>query len=408
MASGGGLTVGPNLTYGDGSHPGSVHTVGANPSGIAAAPRVGMQFGASGGVGYEIGDVADIIDTANEITDLLDDDDLSLSDAQEQIERLQDFLVDLGRDGRGKLHIQGTIPLIVGRADAGWAIGLELGGEAHFGFSILDDELRYVSERREVQSKTSAYLKGAEITRIALLPSFQVADWGERGLFVGARVNHYNTEMMRTVIALEDTDQDFGDMVLDEVDRQRESSTAIGIDLGVTYQSSVFKSGLTWLNVNEPTFDFPEVGVNCSQITDEALQTNCYTAQSFGDRIPLEETWTLNEQARAEFALHDPGQRFVLAASYDLNSVRDVSGDEYQWLALSASYRLPWFLSWIPDMRLGYRENQVGSELSYYSAGLTWLGVLNLDAAVSEQTIDHEGDSVPRSAMINLGLQVRF
>nr|WP_274521754.1 conjugal transfer protein TraF [Halorhodospira halochloris] len=396
------------MSYADGSYPGSVHTIGANPAGIAAAPRVGMQFGVSGGIGYELGDVTDIIDTIDDISDLLDKDNLTLEDAEEEIDHLQQLLVDLGRDGRGKIHGQGTIPLIVGRADAGWAVGIELGGEVHIGFSILDDELRYVAESQEVQSSTSAYLKGAQITRVGLVPSLQVADWGDRALFVGARLNHFKAEMYKSVIALEETERDFADIVNDEIDRQSNSSSAIGVDLGVVYQSNIFRGGFTWLNVNEPTFDFPTVGVNCAQIEDHDLQTNCFTAQSFGDRIRLQETWTLNEQARAEFAVHDPSQRFVLAASYDLNSVRDVSGDEYQWLALGASYRLPWFLSWIPDLRVGYRENQVGSELSYYSAGLTWLGVLSLDAAVSEQTIDHDGNSIPRSAMANLGLQMRF
>lgn len=407
-ALGQGLVVGPGIVYGDGTHNGSVHTIAANPGGVAGSPRVGLQFGASAGVGYEVGDVSDIIDSIEEISDVFDKEGLTLEEAQNEIDNVQDLLEQLGRDGRGKLHGKGSVPIVIGQANAGWALAVEIAGEAHVGFSVLDDELRFEPQSQEIQSRTSLYLKGAQIRRLSVAPSFQVAKLGSGRIYMGARVNSYDAEMYKTVIALQDTDKDPGEVISDELDRQVESSTAMGLDLGVIYQASIFRGGLTWLNVNEPEFDFPTIGSGCGQLTDPDQQANCYTAASFSNEIGLRESWQLNEQARAEFAFHDPAQRLILAGSYELNSVLDVSGDEYQWLSLSASYRLPWYLKWIPDLRVGYRANQVGSELSYYSAGLTWLGILTLDAAVSEQTIDYEGDSIPRSAMANLGVQLRF
>lgn len=396
------------MVYGDGFHPGSVHTIMANPAGVTASTKVGVQFGANVGAAYEFGDLSNILDNIDDVSNLLDEDSLSLEVAEERINRLQGILNQLGKDGHGKFTATGSVPFVVGKADSGWAVGIELAGDMHAGFSVLDDELRYVAESQEIQSRTSIYLRGAQMLRLSLVPSYRLAEWGEQGLYIGGRISHYNADMYKTVIALEDTERDMAKVIDDDLEQQVNSSTALGFDLGVMYQARIFRGGLTWLNVNQPEFDFPAVGVACGQIADPDLQTNCYTAASFGDRISLQETWKLNEQARAEFALHDPEQRFVFAASYDLNLVRDISGDEYQWLTLSGSYRLPWYLKWIPDLRIGYRQNQVGSELAYYSAGLSWLGVLTLDAAVSAQSIEHDGESMPRSAMANLGLQVRF
>ncbi|BAU57643.2 hypothetical protein HH1059_09490 [Halorhodospira halochloris] len=400
------MATGPGLVYGDGTHTGSLHTSLANPAGTPASPRVGVQFGANVGFGYELGDMNQIIDSVDEVMDLLDKEFESFSEAKEGVDALDDVLKQLGEHGRGKLRAGGSVPIVVGRADAGWALGIELGSDFSAGFSVLDDPLRV--ENNEVKTETSLYLKGAQVQRLSLAPGLKVADWDGRNLYVGARVNYYSADMYKTVVPLDGQDGDDFEIVSDELDRQVNSSTALGFDLGAVYQTSYFRGGVTWLNVNEPEFDFPSVGVGCGQIADASQKRNCEAAQYFGDRISLQETWKLNDQARGELALHDPSQRLVLSASYDFNTVRDVSGDEYQWLAMSASYRLPWYLKWIPDMRVGYRENQAGSELSYYSLGLTWLGVLSLDAALSDQTIDHDGDSWPRSAMVNIGLQMRF
>ncbi|ABM62656.1 conjugal transfer protein TraF [Halorhodospira halophila] len=409
-----GLVTTPGMGLGDGSHPATLHTVAGNPAGAAAADRVGVQFGlGSVGVGYELGPVDGLVDEIDDIIDILDRDDLGPSEADDLIERTEGVLAQLGQDGWGKLQFGGRpplAPLVVGSARSGWSVALDAEATGHLGFSILDDELRFVRETEQIQSNTAAYLKGGGILRLSAAPSLRVAEWeGGRELFVGARVSHYQAELSKAVVALaEDTNRDFGDIVEDEIDRQQETSSAVGLDLGVMYQTRFFRAGGAWKNINEPTFDFPAVGTDCSGEADPDLQANCLTAANFSDRITREEAFRLNEQVTLEGALHDPAQRLVLAASYDANTVRDISGDEYQWLAFSLSYRMPWYLKWVPDLRVGYRENMSGSELSYTTAGLTWLGAVTLDVAVADQDLEHDGESIPRSAMAHLGFQLRF
>jgi hypothetical protein len=57
---------------------------------------------------------------------------------------------------------------------------------------------------------------------------------------------------------------------------------------------------------------------------------------------------------------------------------------------------------------VGYRQNQVGSELDMVSAGLSLFRVLNLDVAAATDKIENDGDDVPRSAMVNLSFELYF
>lgn len=410
-ALGNGLVVTPGLVVGEGSHAGSVHTIGSNPSGVAASPRVGVQFGlGSVGGGYEVGKVDNLMDEVDALEKDLNKDNLTLTEAEDIINDAERVLERLGKDGWGKLTFHGrppTMPLIAGSARSGWSVGIDVEAMAHAGFSVLDDDIRFVPATQSLQSRTSAYGKGGMLARASILPSLRIGEWNDRALFFGARLNQYEAELSKTVIALEE-DTEFDESLEDDLRDKTRRTSATGLDLGLTYKASIFTGGVTWLNVNEPSFDYPTIGTDCDAYTDTDLQNNCYTAASFGDRIDLRETWTLNEQMRVEGALHTPGERLRLAFSRELNSVRDMSGDEYQWQTVSAAFRLPWYLGWVPDLRAGYRENLTGTELSYTSVGLTWLGIISLDAAMANETVEIDGDEAPRSGMVNLGLQMRF
>lgn len=406
---GGQPVAGAGVTLGDGHHIGSVMTMGSNPAGPAAAPRVGIQLGVGGGFGFELGPVDNLIDDVDEISSDLEEDGLALDEAEETIDKIEDILETMGDDGWGKFNARGDSALITGRAGDGWAVELGYGAKVHGGFSVLDDEVRYIASQEELQTRTSLYLKGGSVQTLSFAPSMMLGNWGNQSLYAGLRVNRHDVDLSKAVVALkDDSERDFGDIVGDELERKQRSSSALGYDLGLYYKTSFLGLGATLLNVNEPSFDFPSVGRDCGTQTDADLQANCYTAQSFASRIDLDETWTMNQQMRLDAAVSDPAERIILAMSYDANSVNDISGDEYQWMSYSAAFRMPWYLKWIPDLRAGYRQNLAGSELSYTSVGMTFLGALTLDAAMSNETIENEGDEIPRSVMFNLGLQLRF
>ncbi len=87
--------------------------------------------------------------------------------------------------------------------------------------------------------------------------------------------------------------------------------------------------------------------------------------------------------------------------------MQDAVGRDFQWATLSGAYATnSW---WIPGARVGYRTNLAGSKLSYITGGLTLFKALTLDIAYGlDSTRDNNGKSIPRSAMINLGIQTTF
>jgi hypothetical protein len=115
----------------------------------------------------------------------------------------------------------------------------------------------------------------------------------------------------------------------------------------------------------------------------------------------------MKPQLEMEGAFYSESQNWILNASLDGNAVQDPVGRDFQWATLSAAYATnSW---WIPGVRVGYRTNLAGSKLSYVTGGLTMFEALSLDIAYGlKSTTDNSGNSIPRSAMINLGLQMTF
>ena len=63
---------------------------------------------------------------------------------------------------------------------------------------------------------------------------------------------------------------------------------------------------------------------------------------------------------------------------------------------------------WLPGVRVGYRKNLVGTEVSYVSAGATLFKYFNLDVASSLDTVEIDGRTLPRGLMVNLGFELRW
>jgi hypothetical protein len=122
------------------------------------------------------------------------------------------------------------------------------------------------------------------------------------------------------------------------------------------------------------------------------------------NRISLNETHVMTGQSTIDAAINTENKRWRLAASYDLQSIRDPLGDEYQWASASAAY----VTTWLVGGRVGITKNLVGSELTMANVGLTLLGVVNLDLRYSLDSIEIDGSSAPRAFGINLGFESSF
>ncbi|MCC3752023.1 MAG: conjugal transfer protein TraF, partial [Halorhodospira halophila] len=214
-------------------------------------------------------------------------------------------------------------------------------------------------------------------------------------LFVGGRGHYYQAEMARAVSEIDD---DALDTLSDDFSDSRSSDDAFGVDLGLLWVARNYQVGLTGKNLNEPSLDYPEIAGY-----DDL-------PASVQDRVSRTKSYTLERQGTVEASLHSPNRRWMLGFSHDLNSVEGPHGaennNEYQWTAVGVGYASESYL-W-PGFRLGYRTNNAGSELSYITGGLTLFRVLNIDAAVSTDDVEHDGSSVPRSALVNVGLELGF
>jgi hypothetical protein len=406
------LSAGQDLVFGGASHSRTIQSSYNNPAAPMASGRSGYWFGlGSVGVGYEFGPVDDLVDDVERLADELDRDDLTLQEAEDLKEEFDLLLEKLGRDGYVMLHAHAAPPLMPFGGNVPF-----LGGKFAFGasaitsarVSILDAPIEVQpvgGGEYELQSRTSAYVKGGAGAILSLGYSANAISRRDGQLAVGTRFNYYTLELAKGVIALEDSDSDdLGDDLEDDFDRNRNRSSVVGIDVGAIWSARNYSIGGTVRNLNEPSLSYPRIGFNCADPSLSAVaQTNCFTAASFGNRIALDETHKMRRQLQVEGAVYSRSRHWSLSAAYDVNSTRDLLDDEQQWLSLAASYSgHRW---WVPGLRVGYRENQAGTGLTYYTAGLTMFRLVNLDAAVSKEEVEEDGDKVPRSAMVSLSLE---
>ena len=90
----------------------------------------------------------------------------------------------------------------------------------------------------------------------------------------------------------------------------------------------------------------------------------------------------------------------------DTNAVPDPVGDDFQWLSVSGGYATDSW--WIPGIRVGYRKNLAGTELSYLGAGVTVFKFVNIDVASALDTVSISGKTLPQGLMASIGFQVNF
>lgn len=175
------------------------------------------------------------------------------------------------------------------------------------------------------------------------------------------------------------------------------SGTGIGLDLGTLWTAKRYRLGAWVNNINGPSFKYNTIDTAAAGYTNPAIIS----------QLSADQTYKMKPQLEMEGAFYSESQNWVLNAGLDGNAVQDPVGRDFQWATLSAAYATSSW--WIPGARVGYRTNLAGSKLSYVTAGLTMFKALSLDIAYGLQSItSNSGTSIPRSAMINLGLQMTF
>jgi len=371
----------------------------------------------STGVSVEFGDVDNFADDVNQ---LMDDLDSEITDATKADQIINDYNNDLrhklGEAGYMKIDVQFVAPLapLLMRSDLlGGVLSMDLVGGVTAKVSVLDDDIEFIDN--DFETNIAAYIKSVQYTTLGLgysreLDNFVIDKVNEHvagRLLTGVRLNMYSLSLSKQVIGLLSIheDDELGDVIADDFDTNQVSTTDIGLDLGLIWEADNYHLGFTWRNINEPEFEFGAIGENCLS-KENTSQSNCFTAQVFEaqGRISLNETHVMTSQATADVALNSENKRWRLAASYDLQPVRDPVGDEYQWTTASAAYVSSRFIG----VRVGVSQNQVGSALTMVNAGLSLFGNVNLDLRYSLDTIEVDGTSAPRTFGFNLGFESSF
>ncbi|HEY0680854.1 MAG TPA: conjugal transfer protein TraF [Steroidobacter sp.] len=412
FAAPGFLDAGPNLSDNGASGAWTSLYATRNPAGaeFAIAPDSTFRMGilSSFGVGMEVGPVDNFADEIDDLIDELDRDDISLSEGNALVGRFNGILDPLSRDGYVKVQAGVQVPLfpMLYRSELGvFTADANISAQARLGF--LDSPLTYNAVSEEVETASAAYVKAGQIDEIAIGFSRPVWKPSAGQLIVGGNVRYLQATLSKQVVALDavEDDEDVEDILEDSYDANERKSSNVTLDVGAIFDFSNYRVGMTLANLTEPEFEYGAIGTNCGALSGSA-QYNCYTAAFYGDRIALNETWTLERLATLEGAMFFASGAGSLAASVDLNDVHDPVGDLNQNMKVALGYKTQ--TNWLPDLRLGYRKNLAGTELSSASVGFTFFGAVHFDVACGLESTDIDGSSVPRTLAFNLGFEMSY
>ncbi len=442
------LPAGASLGYGEATYPIHAHSLKQNPAGAIAEVDRGFRMGVLGlGLGYEAGDVADFNDRLDAMqsdidqidTIYTDDIDLDFSsagskeeaeselqtllDAVAEIQELEEGFGELGDEGYLGLNARGNhfpFPLdvdysvqgrvsVVGAFDvttpvtdwptdtdkfeitdncgnvSGYCLGYDEGSDGAL-YDEDGNEVEFSDSEFEFDTP-EAYIQGGIFRTITLGYGTAVTATDHGVLFTGAHLNHHRARLSRSVV--DPQQDDAADLVADEISANERRTTGLSAELGAMWVAPWYRVGASVDGLMEPTFDYPQL--------DEASKF---------DAVSEDLKYRVERQATVEGSIHTPGRNWLVSLAHDLNSVdgplADHPEEAYQWTTLGASFGPN--IVWLPAVRVGYRANNAGSELSYLTAGLSLLGIWNVDAAASLETTE----GAPRSAMLNTSLDFRF
>jgi F plasmid transfer operon, TraF, protein len=415
---------GPVQTLGKTSNPNTLLSIANNPAAgeLLIGDEEAVRFGyfSSIGFGVELGDLDNVDTDIEELEDLLEDDPanpMTLDRALTAKSKFDTLLPELG----DKMNIAWDMGLhmpffpIAVRSDLlGGVVGLNLSAGLLTDIIFLDAPMILTNTGSEISLSTesSLYVKAAGLVTGTIGYSREV--WQppafDSKIYGGVNVNVYHATLNKQVVSFEavaddSSDDDIMDVVMDEFEENNSTVTAVGVDLGAIWAFPNAQVGLTIANINEPEFDYGQIGFNCSSLTG-LRQKNCLAAQAFSSEISLKETAVLNAQTTIEGSIYTEDRMFMFSGAYDVNSAFNMVGRESQMLSAAVNFFPNSYI--VPSLRLSASKNLAGSELTTIGVGTTLFGMLNLDLAGSLDMIEYDGNKAPRYFGFNIGLEEKF
>lgn len=418
---------GSNLTYGAVSNGQSIISDITNPAaGAAVLQQDGNQYrlGTPGsvGAGFEFGEVDDLYDRIDaesaKFQNIQTPTDVSsaaaaVAEIDATLASLNTVLADVQADGYAKVFASVDVPLVIAHKGLGGSLAMDFNksfatratglhetvtfnsADALIGVDDATDDIGLtlvsgIPTNFTIDNDSSILIKASMVTDLSLGYSRPVFKTEEATLYAGARAHHYTVEQSRLAVRMTDL-VDVQQQFEDALDQDRSSDTGMGLDVGALWVSEHYRAGATLTNINEPEFDTGTIDLTGYTLTGPIAQ-----------QLISENKFTMEQQLTLEAALYTASQNWVISGAYDANAVQDALGDEYQWATVSAAYATDsWFL---PGIRAGIRKNLAGTEINYYSLGAT-LAMVNLDVAWSNDEVTIDGETVPRGAIVNLGIE---
>jgi hypothetical protein len=362
-------------------------------------------------VGAEFGDVESLDTELDAFSLALDLNNLTLAEAQSEVERFNKLL---SKTDAAFVRVGGVIeapimPLVYKTEIGTFSFDLTAGAFAKGSVinSGVTTTVDFGGGNFGIDADAGTYVQSAEVIQLGLGYSRGIYKNDFGALSGGVKINVIDMNLRRTVIGVNNIN-DANDVLTDGDLGEEVSSTEIGVDVGATWVTDRYTAGLVIKNINEPEFDLPTLGGDCSSLAGSALDS-CNAANTLvgGGQFALSDKYTAEAQATIDtsYMINADG-RFALNASYDMSSIQDPLGDEYQWANVGLSYAAD--SSWIPGARIGFRTNMAGSELSYITAGVSLFRYINLDLGVSNESVQYDGSDVPRGLFANLTLRKTF
>ncbi|MDT0596351.1 conjugal transfer protein TraF [Glaciecola petra] len=411
-------STGSGVTRGAVSNSSDLNSLLRNPA--APSYRLGSEEGFSVNIlppiggGYEVGEIDSLIDELDELIDILEQDDLSAEEALDAKDRFEPFLANAEQDGRIKLAGQAGIPLLpfFYRSTSWGTITFNASVSGSMRTTVLADDIEIIAfnDTFKINTASAVYVKSAGLVTLSVGYSHLLWETENLGLHAGINANVNQYELAKNIISLAGLEdgEDIGDAIQDDYENNALSNTNIAIDVGLLFVSNNANVGLSISDINEPEYDYGSLASTCSNLSGISLD-NCFVAQDAiaRGRIAANETFIANAQATLEAsAWMGEGTRFGFHSSIDLNEKNDPIGDLYQWASVSATAD---FNNWlIPEFRLGYSKNLAGTELSYYSVGVTFLKHADLDVRWSDESVEIDDSNAPRSAFFSFSIQTKF
>jgi hypothetical protein len=211
-----------------------------------------------------------------------------------------------------------------------------------------------------------------------------------------------------------DTRIDYLDELIDilEGDYEEYSNTAsnVGVDLGLVWVSNNLVAGVAFSDVNEPEYEHGSLAsttYTCRHLTGISLE-NCLVVQDANAQgLISHNEHVANAQATLLASTwFGDDVTWGFHTSIDLNDKNDAIGDIYQLANAGASVQFNNHL--VPELRVGYTKNLAGTELSYYSVGITFFKKAVLDVGWSDEIVANDESNAARSAYFSFAIQTKF